>query len=64
MIAPSDEPRWTGPYLQKAVPQDPWGRPYIYRQPGENGGEYDLLSMGKDGQPGGDGENAEITSWQ
>ncbi|MFP3448893.1 type II secretion system protein GspG, partial [Pseudomonas sp. SIMBA_067] len=46
------------------VPQDPWGRPYIYRQPGENGGEYDLLSMGKDGQPGGDGENAEITSWQ
>jgi general secretion pathway protein G len=64
VIAPSGEARWTGPYLQKAVPQDPWGRPYIYRQPGENGGEYDLLSMGKDGQPGGDGENAEITSWQ
>jgi general secretion pathway protein G len=64
VVAPSGETRWTGPYLQKAVPQDPWGRPYIYRQPGENGGEYDLLSMGKDGQPGGDGENAEITSWQ
>lgn len=61
VVAPSGEARWTGPYLQKAVPQDPWGRPYIYRQPGENGGEYDLLSMGKDGQPGGDGENAEIT---
>ncbi|WP_317657941.1 type II secretion system major pseudopilin GspG [Pseudomonas sp. KU43P] len=64
VAAPSGEARWSGPYLQKAVPQDPWGRPYIYRQPGENGGEYDLLSMGKDGQPGGDGENAEITSWQ
>jgi general secretion pathway protein G len=64
VVAPSGEARWTGPYLQKAVPQDPWGHAYIYRQPGENGGEYDLLSMGKDGQPGGDGENAEITSWQ
>lgn len=63
VTAPSDEARWSGPYLQKKVPQDPWGRNYIYRQPGENG-EYDLLSMGKDGQPGGDGENAEVTSWQ
>lgn len=62
--SPGSEPRWSGPYLQKNVPQDPWGRAYIYRQPGENGGEYDLLSMGKDGQPGGEGENAEITSWQ
>lgn len=62
-IAPSDEPKWTGPYLHKSVPQDPWGREYVYRSPGENG-EFDLLSMGKDGQPGGDGENAEIVSWQ
>ncbi|MNN04538.1 Type II secretion system protein G precursor [compost metagenome] len=61
--APTDETRWAGPYLQKTVPQDPWGRNYIYRSPGENG-EYDLLSMGKDGQPGGEGENAEVTSWQ
>jgi len=61
--APADEPRWTGPYLQKSLPQDPWGRAYSYRYPGEHG-EYDLLSMGKDGQPGGDGENAEVTSWQ
>lgn len=60
---PSDEPKWAGPYLQKAIPQDPWGHEYIYRSPGEYG-EYDLLSLGKDGQPGGDGENAEITSWQ
>lgn len=63
VIAPSDEPKWDGPYLQKSVPLDPWGRQYIYRAPGENG-EYDLLSMGKDGQPGGTGENAEINSWQ
>jgi len=63
VIAPSGEPRWKGPYLQKAIPQDPWGRDYIYRSPGENG-DYDLLSMGKDGQPGGEGEDAEINSWQ
>lgn len=61
VTAPSDESRWTGPYLQKKVPDDPWGHPYIYRYPGENN-EYDLLSLGKDGQPGGDGENAEIVN--
>lgn len=63
VVAPGDAPKWDGPYLQKGVPLDPWGRQYIYRAPGENG-EYDLLSLGKDGQPGGDGDNAEITSWQ
>lgn len=62
-IAPSDEPKWQGPYLHKSVPQDPWGHDYVYRSPGENG-EFDLISMGKDGQPGGDGDNAEIVSWQ
>ena len=59
---PSEEPRWQGPYLKKAVPADPWGRPYIYKQPGEHG-EYDLYSYGKDGTPGGSRENADITSW-
>jgi len=62
VTAPADEPRWTGPYLQKKIPQDPWGHNYSYRYPGENS-EYDLLSLGKDGQPGGEGENAEITNW-
>ncbi|WP_347907467.1 type II secretion system major pseudopilin GspG [Pseudomonas grandcourensis] len=62
VTAPADEPRWTGPYLQKKLPQDPWGHNYAYRYPGENS-EYDLLSMGKDGQPGGEGENAEVTNW-
>lgn len=60
---PSDAAKWDGPYLQKGVPLDPWSREYLYRSPGENG-EYDLLSLGKDGQPGGDGENAEIANWQ
>jgi len=59
---PQNEPKWSGPYLQKAVPLDPWGRAYLYKSPGEHG-EYDLLSLGKDGQPGGTGEAADITSW-
>ncbi len=62
VTAPADEPRWTGPYLQKKTPARPRGRNYAYRYPGENS-EYDLLSMGKDGQPGGEGENAEVTNW-
>jgi general secretion pathway protein G len=63
VAAPPEEGKWTGPYLQKKLPQDPWGRSYVYRYPGENS-EYDLFSLGKDGQPGGDGENAEVTNWQ
>jgi general secretion pathway protein G len=59
---PPGEARWQGPYLRKSVPNDPWGSPYQYRAPGEHG-EYDLLSLGKDGQPGGAGEAADITSW-
>jgi general secretion pathway protein G len=56
---PADQARWNGPYLRKAVPLDPWGRPFMYRTPGEHA-EYELLSYGKDGQPGGSGENADI----
>jgi general secretion pathway protein G len=59
---PQNEAKWSGPYLQKAVPPDPWGRPYNYKAPGEHG-DYDLFSYGKDGQPGGTGEAADITSW-
>ena len=58
---PPSEPKWSGPYLRKAIPLDPWGKPYLYRIPGEKG-EFDLLSFGKDGQPGGSGENADITN--
>jgi general secretion pathway protein G len=63
MERPAGEQKWGGPYLKKAVPNDPWGRPYNYRQPGEHG-EYDLLSLGKDGQPGGSGEAEDINNWQ
>ena len=59
---PGDEQRWQGPYLAKAVPIDPWGRPYGYRAPGEHG-DYDLYSLGRDGAPGGEGDNIDITSW-
>ncbi len=59
---PEGEARWQGPYLKKAVPNDPWGNPYQYKQPGEHG-EFDLISLGKDGQPGGTAEAADITNW-
>ena len=59
---PANEPNWNGPYLKKAVPNDPWGRPYVYRIPGQKG-EFDLLSYGRDGKPGGAGEDADIGNW-
>lgn len=59
---PSTTSKWSGPYLKKAVPLDPWERPYIYKAPGEHG-EYDLSSLGKDGQAGGTEEAADITNW-
>ena len=62
VVRPQNEPKWDGPYLSKAVPPDPWGRAYSYRSPGEHG-EYDIFSFGKDGQPGGSSENADITNW-
>lgn len=61
-IQPAGEARWQGPYLKKAVPSDPWGNAYQYRSPGEHG-EFDLFSFGKDGQPGGSGEAADIGNW-
>lgn len=57
-------PNWKGPYLRQVVPNDPWGRPYVYVAPGlVNPNAYDLYSLGKDGRPGGDGEDADFTSW-
>jgi len=61
--APAGENRWQGPYLRKAVPNDPWGRAYQYESPGQHG-EYDIWSYGRDGQAGGSGEDADSTSWQ
>lgn len=62
VTAPSSQQKWGGPYLKKAVPSDPWGRPYLYRQPGEHG-EYDLVSFGKDGAPGGSDAATDVVSW-
>lgn len=61
LLKPATANKWNGPYLKKEVPQDPWGRPYIYRSPGSKG-EFDLLSYGKDGQPGGTNENADVSN--
>ena len=55
---------WKGPYLRQLVPIDPWGRPYVYAAPGiANPNSYDLYTLGKDGKAGGEGEDADITSW-
>jgi general secretion pathway protein G len=59
VVRPQGVERWQGPYLKKAMPMDPWGKAYVYRQPGA-AGEYELLSLGKDGQPGGTGDGEDI----
>ncbi|MFM9858853.1 type II secretion system major pseudopilin GspG [Pseudoxanthobacter sp. M-2] len=54
---------WNGPYLRdRSVPADPWGNPYVYRSPGQHG-NYDIVSLGADGRDGGEGSNADVTSW-
>ncbi|MFN3703341.1 type II secretion system major pseudopilin GspG [Thermomonas sp.] len=61
--APSDErakARWRGPYLDEAVPNDPWGRPYKYSIPGRDGMPFAIYSLGADGQPGGEGNDADV----
>ncbi len=62
MVQPGGVSKWLGPYLKKVIPPDPWGRPYIYKSPGEHG-EIDLFSYGRDGSQGGSGEDADITNW-
>jgi general secretion pathway protein G len=59
VVKPPNEHGWRGPYLRKAVPNDPWGRPYLYRTPGQNR-EFDLVSYGRDGRPGGSGDDADL----
>lgn len=54
---------WNGPYLKKGLPNDPWKKPYMYESPGQHG-DYDLVSYGADGAPGGEGENKDINSWE
>jgi general secretion pathway protein G len=61
---PTNVSQWDGPYMQKEVPADPWGRPYLYKFPGDHGDEPDIISLGADGQPGGTGANADVESWK
>jgi len=60
---PSNLNKWEGPYLPKSIPKDPWGNDYVYKAPGEHG-DYDLISFGRDGQSGGEGEDADVVSWE
>lgn len=60
LIAPQGTSKWNGPYLQKAIPNDPWDHPYVYRIPGEKS-EFDIISYGADGRLGGTNENADIS---
>src|SRR5262245_1800148 len=63
MRRPGSMAGWNGPYLKgNTLPTDPWGRPYVYRFPGQYG-SYDIISLGADGQEGGTGAAADITSW-
>jgi general secretion pathway protein G len=62
--APSGVQNWQGPYLPQEVPTDPWGHAYIYKYPGEHGDEPDVVSLGADGQAGGEGIYADIVSWK
>jgi general secretion pathway protein G len=65
---PTREPiplNWRGPYVKRDVPADPWGRPYVYKSPGEhNPTSYDLSTLGRDGQPGGEGEDVDVMNWK
>lgn len=57
--------QWQGPYLPQEIPADPWGNPYVYKFPSENGGfEPEIISYGADGQPGGEDIFADIVSWK
>jgi len=63
-VKPQGVNQWEGPYLPQEIPVDPWGRPYVYKYPGEHGDEPDIISYGADGQPGGEGINGDILSWK
>jgi general secretion pathway protein G len=64
-VRPADVLQWNGPYMPQEIPKDQWGHDFIYRFPGEHGNdEPDIISLGADGQPGGEGYNADIVSWR
>ncbi|GMV88396.1 MAG: type II secretion system protein GspG [Chthonomonas sp.] len=60
---PSDADGWRGPYVEKAIPLDPWGFPYIYEYPGADDDSFIIESYGQDGNPGGEGNAADISPY-
>jgi general secretion pathway protein G len=62
-VQPANEPNWHGPYLKKGIPPDPWGKAYVYKSPGAEGREYEIVSYGADGQQGGSGDDSDIVNW-
>jgi len=61
---PETTNHWKGPYLKKKLPKDPWGNEYVYKSPGGEGRDYDIICYGADSQEGGEGDNADINSWE
>ena len=62
-IQPDEVEKWDGPYLPKDIPLDPWGYPYVYASPGEHG-DFDIISLGADGKPDGEGEDLDVVNWK
>lgn len=62
-VMPVGLTNWRGPYLTRGIPKDPWGNAYIYKCPGDQGREFDIISLGSDDQSGGTGEAVDIVSW-
>jgi len=60
---PGSNPAWSGPYLKKGVPKDPWGNEFVYKSPGSHGPGFDLYSLGADGREGGEGEDKDVVNW-
>ena len=63
-VKPGDLNQWAGPYMPQDIPKDPWAHDYVYKYPGDHGDEPDIICLGADGQPGGEGLNADIVSWK
>jgi general secretion pathway protein G len=63
-VKPADVGQWSGPYMEQDIPKDPWGHDYLYKFPGDHGDAPDVTCLGADGQPGGEGYNADIVSWK
>jgi len=61
--APANESKWSGPYLSRALPLDPWSHPYVFRSPGDASRDFELMSLGRDGRPGGIGLDADLSVW-